>query len=299
MVNVHSFRQRPLESDMQLIRVAPTSSQADEWALVLTAAGIPNSVEPEDRGWAVLAAPDDALRAHTVLAAYDEERRDDARPLPITIDEPYPWMSGVALALLMLWFFSVSGTAAARSPWFEPGSAIAGRIVAGELWRAVTALTLHVDVVHVAGNAVAVAVLLPTIVQRFGAGGALWLLLLAGGIGNVLAAAAHDPLHRAVGASTAAFGAIGILVALRIVPGGSPTRRTRWTAAVAGVLLLVMLGTAPNADLTAHAFGLLAGVAIGFVAGVALRRRPGAIVQWILGALAALTVAGCWRLALR
>ena len=282
---------------MQLIRVAPTSSQADEWALVLTAAGIPNSVEPEDRGWAVLAAPDDALRAHTVLAAYDEERRDDARPLPITIDEPYPWMSGVALALLMLWFFGVTGTAAARSPWFEPGSAIAGRIVAGELWRAVTALTLHVDVVHVAGNAVAVAVLLPTIVQRFGAGGALWLLLLAGGIGNVLAAAAHDPLHRAVGASTAAFGAIGILVALRIIPGGSPTRRTRWTAAVAGVLLLVMLGTAPNADLTAHAFGLLAGVAIGFVAGIALRRRPGAIVQWILGALAALTVAGCWRLA--
>jgi rhomboid protease GluP len=282
---------------MQLIRVAPTSSQADEWALVLTAAGIPNSVEAEDHGWAVLAAPDDALRAFTTLAAYDEERRDDTRPAPAAI-EPYPWMSGVALALLMLWFFGVSGTAAARSPWFEPGSAIAGRIVAGELWRAVTALTLHVDVVHVAGNAVAIAVLLPPIVQRFGAGGALWLLLLAGGIGNVLAAAAHDPLHRAVGASTAAFGAIGILVALRIVPGGAPTRRTRWTAPVAGVLLLVMLGTAPDADLTAHAFGLLAGIAIGLIAGVVLRRRPGAIAQWMLGGLAALAVIGCWRLAL-
>src|SRR5437763_159481 len=83
---------------------------------------------------------------------------------------------------------------------------------ADEWWRAVTALTLHVDVVHVAGNALAVAVLLPPLVQRFGAGAALWLLLLAGALGNVLAAMTHDPRHLAVGASTAAFGAVGVLV---------------------------------------------------------------------------------------
>src|SRR5229473_2344802 len=105
---------------MQRIRIAATASQADEWALVLTAAGIPNTVEADASGWAVLA--DDTVRAH---------------------------------GLLLLWSFTVTGTPAAGSPWFERGAAAAGRILAGEPWRAVTALTLHADVVHVVGNAVA------------------------------------------------------------------------------------------------------------------------------------------------
>ena len=283
---------------MQPIRVAVTSSQADEWALILTAAGIPNTVEPDPGGWALLASSSDTARAHAALAAYDEERRGEAPRTPPAL-EPYPWISGVALGLLLLWLFSVTGPAASGSPWFEHGAAAAGRLVAGELWRAVTALTLHADVVHVSGNALAVAVLLPPIVQRFGAGGALVLLLLAGALGNVAAAATHDARHVAVGASTAAFAAVGVLVALRLVPGEAPASRKRWTAPVAGVLLLVTLGAAPGSDLTAHAFGFVAGVVLGFIAGVALRRRPGPAVQWMLGALAAIAVVVCWRLALR
>jgi membrane associated rhomboid family serine protease len=284
---------------MQRIRVAATSSQADEWALVLTAAGIPNSVESDAAGWAVLAAAEDLPRAHAALAAYDEDRTVEKQRTPDAALEPYPWISGVALGLLLLWLFSVTGDAAARSPWFEHGAAAAGRIVAGELWRAVTALTLHVDVVHVVGNALAVAVLVPPLVQRFGAGGAFLLLLLAGALGNVVAAMTHDARHLAVGASTAAFGAVGVLVALRLIPGEAPTSRKRWTAPVAGVVLLVTLGAARDADLAAHAFGFLAGVALGFVAGTAVRRRPGTAVQWLLGALAAGTIVVCWRLALR
>ena len=283
---------------MQPIRIAPTSSQADEWALVLTAVGIPNAIEPDAGAWVVLAAADDATRAHAALAAYDEERRVET-PRVSAPPEPYPWMSGVALGLLLLWLFSVTGGAAARSAWFEPGALVAGRVLAGEWWRAVTALTLHVDVVHVAGNALAVAVLLPPLVQRFGAGAALLLLLLAGALGNVLAAMTHDPRHLAVGASTAAFGAVGVLVALRLIPREAPTSRKRWTAPVAGVVLLVTLGAARDADLAAHVFGFVAGVLVGFVAGVTLRRRPSAAFQWVVGALAAATVAICWRLALR
>jgi len=283
---------------MEPIRVAPTSSQADEWALVLTAVGIPNAVEPDAGGWAVLAAANDATRAHAALAAYDDERRTEAPRAP-AVREPYPWMSGVALGLLLLWLFSMTGGAAARSPWFEHGALVAGRVLAGEPWRAVTALTLHVDVVHVTGNALAVAVLLPPLVQRFGAGVALVLLLLAGAFGNVLSAMTHDARHAAVGASTAAFGAVGVLVALRLIPREAPTTRKRWTAPVAGVVLLVTLGAARDADLAAHVFGFVAGVLVGFVGGVALRQRPGPAVQWILGLLTAATVALCWRLALR
>ena len=282
---------------MQPIRIAPTPSLADEWALVLTAAGIANRIDRDASGWVVLAPGEERERAHAALVAYDEEQHDRI-PSRVVVLEPYPWMSGVALGLLVLWLFTVTGTPAPGSVWFERGAAIAGRLMAGELWRAVTALTLHVDLVHAGGNALAVAVLLPPIVQRFGGGGALWLLLLAGVVGNVAAAAIHDIRYTAVGASTAAFGAVGVLVALRFVPGDAATSGKRWTAPVAGVLLLAVLGTAPRADLAAHALGLVAGAACGLIAGVTLRRRPAPAYQWALGALAGLLVVAAWRVAL-
>jgi membrane associated rhomboid family serine protease len=276
---------------MRPIRIAPTSSQADEWALVLSAAGIPNAVEPVPDGWAVLAAPDDAARADAALAAYEEERRPASPP----IHEPYPWMTGVAAGLLLLWLHTVTGAPAV----VERGAAAARRIVAGELWRTVTALTLHADVVHVTGNAVALAVLLPPLVQRFGAGAALLLLVVTGALGNTLAALAHDPRHVAVGASTAIFGVVGVLAALRVVGGEASRLTRRWMAPVAGLVLLVTLGASPGSDLTAHAAGFGVGAALGAVAGLAVRKRPAAAIQWALGALTALLVAGCWALALR
>ena len=280
---------------MERVRVASTSSQADEWALVLTALAIPNTVAPDVHGWALLTPADDAARALSALDAYDNERRAE-RPAP-TAPAPYPWMSGVALGLLLLWIYSVTGMPARDSPWFERGAAAAGRIVAGELWRALTALTLHVDVVHVTGNAVAIAVLLPPLVQRVGGGMALLLLALSGAVGNVLAALVHDPRHVAVGASTAAFGVLGALVALRLFPEDATAGRRRWTAPVAGVLLLATLGVARNADLTAHLFGFVAGVVIGCVAGLVVRRRPRPPTQWVLGTATAMAVVVSWYLA--
>ena len=54
---------------------------------------------------------------------------------------------------------------------------------------------------------------------HLGPGVGLWLLLLAGAGGNAVTAAVHGSDHVSVGASTAIFGAIGILAALRIIAG--------------------------------------------------------------------------------
>src|SRR5437773_202441 len=80
---------------MERIRVARTVTQADEWALVLTAAGIPHAVAVDDSSWTVLVAADDAARADAALAAYDEESHETT-PAPAE-PRPYPWMSGVTL----------------------------------------------------------------------------------------------------------------------------------------------------------------------------------------------------------
>lgn len=287
---------------MHPIRVARTSAQADEWALVLIASGIPHDVEHDERGWTVLVPGDDVNRAQAVLAAYDAERGDapDVVPPPLPDTRPYPWMSGVTVGLLLLAGFALTGSSVSRSRWFERGAAVAGRVVGDEPWRAITALTLHVDAVHVLGNAVAAAILLPPLAERLGVGVALGLALLAGAIGNTLTALVHDAGHAAIGASTAIFGVIGALAALRVVRSGtSATPRRIWVVLTAAMLLLVLLGTARGADLVAHALGLVTGGALGLVAGALLQRPPRPMVQWIVAALTTLAVAGAWRLALR
>ena len=283
------------------VRAARRQTRVEEWALVLAAASIPHRVERDGAGFLLIVPDADALQAQAALDAYDEEARAERHAALAEQASPrLAWAVGVAVATLLLAFFAVTGPPGAGSRWFEHGAASARLIVGGEPWRAVTALTLHVNAVHVAGNALAAAVLLPAIVQQLGPGGGLWLVLLAGTAGNMLAALVYDPRHVAVGASTATFGAIGILAALRLLPApaGAGTRRKRWPVLAASLVLAAMLGTGPGADVLAHVLGLLAGGVLGLAAGAVLRRPPGAPVQWSLVALAALALVGCWRLAL-
>lgn len=283
---------------MEVIRAARTSSQADEWALVLTSAGIANYVELDRGAWAVLVPADDAARAHAALAAYDEESR---RPWPLRASSApadLPWTVGAVVGLALLGFFAWTGPPAVGGRWFERGAASAG-LMRSEPWRAVTALTLHVDVTHVLGNAVATAVLLPALAQRLGSGCALLLMVVAGATANLIGAIVHEPTHRAVGASTATFAAIGMLAALRFFPepGTPPPTRKRWVVVAAGVVLLAMLGAGEHSDVLGHALGLVTGGALGAVVGAIVRRPPGLVVQWTLGAVAVLLLLGAWRLA--
>ena len=76
-------------------------------------------------------------------------------------------------------------------PWFEGGSADSTRILAGELWRSVTALCLHADVGHVASNALfgalflVVIALLPDLVSA-GIGTQKYMVQFLGGTGILI-----------------------------------------------------------------------------------------------------------------
>ena len=201
----------------------------------------------------------------------------------------------LTVGLLLIAFFAATGTRANRSVWFERGSVDAERIVAGEWWRTVTALTLHADAPHVVGNAVASALLVGAASHQFGPGVGLWLVLLAGIGGNALTAVAYGTHHHLVGASTAMFGAIGILAATRAMSlGRRPTARTRWMVVAASLALLALLGTSPDADLLAHLFGLLLGGALGVAAAPALRWPLRPSVQWALAVAVLVFVVGAW-----
>ena len=282
------------------VRVALSRQRADEWAVVLAAEDIPHWLRRRLDGWALIVPAPDAAAALESLDAYDRENaREGADRGDVVAPSRPVTMVGVYVALLLIGLFAITGSRAGRSEWFQHGEADATRMMAGEWWRAVTALTLHADAPHLLGNALASALLVTAVCQQLGPGVGLWLVLLAGAGGNALTAAVHGAGHVSVGASTAIFGAIGILAGLRILtPGRVGSRLGKWwVVAATSLVLLALLGTGPNADLLAHVFGLLAGGALGLVAALTIRWTPRAPVQWLLVGAAGAAVCGAWRLA--
>lgn len=291
-----------------VVRVTPSRSRADEWGVVLAALGVPSALREEPDGWTVLVAPADAATALDALDAYDRESLPE-RSEPAAAPPPGLTLTGVYVALLLLAIFALSGSRGERSAWFARGSADAGRIAAGEWWRAVTALTLHADAAHVFGNAIAAALLVGVVCRALGPGLGLWLVLLAGTAGHLAAALVQRGAHVSVGASTAIFGAIGILAAVRVM---TPERvrlgaRRPWVVLAATLVLVAVFGVGPNVDVAGHFFGLLAGLGIGLLAGLGVGRldTPGGrrpltpAVQWLLVVAAAGALTGAWRLAWR
>ena len=282
------------------VRVMPIRRRADEWAVVLAAVDIPYWLRRRLDGWALIVSPADAAVALETLDAYDRENSSEREVGGAGVAASRGATAvAITVALLLIEFFAITGARAGRSAWFEHGSADAQRMMAGEWWRAVTALTLHADAPHLLGNAAAAAFLVTAVCRYLGPGVGLWLLLLAGAGGNVLTAAVHGADHVSVGASTAIFGAIGILAVLRIVAPDRVAVSTRksWVVIAASLALLALLGTGPDADLLAHLFGLLVGGGLGLIAGLMIRSIPPASVQWLLVAVAGTAVYAAWRVA--
>ena len=284
-----------------VVRVTPSRPRADEWAVVLAALDVPCLLREGPDGWTITVSPADAAAARAALDAYDAENVEEVERPPVVEPSRPLSLAGVYVALLLLAVFALSGSRAGHSAWFARGSADARLIVSGEWWRTVTALTLHADAPHVLGNAIAAALLVSVVCQALGVGLGLWLVLLSGAVGNLLTAVAQRGEHVSLGASTAVFGAIGILAALRFTTPERVQlgRRRRWVIAAAVLLLLVLFGTGPDIDVLAHLFGLLAGVGVGLPSALLVRQPPRATVQWPLVVATAAAVASAWWWALR
>lgn len=273
----------------------------EAWA-VLDAVRIPAEVVHEDGIYHLMVHESDAARA---LRELEDYVREAVRPAP----EP-DWtplsdgrIAAFVYAAVLVLVTAATGRHVFGADWFDAGRAQSGSIVSGQWWRAVTALTLHIDARHLLGNLLFGSVLGLLAAQGLGAGVA-WLAIVVGGtLGNLANAFLRDPSHAAVGASTAVFAALGLLVgfALRRNRGRPGGAVRRWSPLVAGVLLLAWTGTSgERTDVLAHVSGLAAGVALGAVSGfvpTALLKKRSLQALASLTALALLGLA--WGLALR
>jgi membrane associated rhomboid family serine protease len=286
-------------AELVCVRTSSQEAQVNEWALVLASAFVPHRVDKRDGGFALVVPASEAERAHGTLAAYDQDGQTRARTLG-PAPEYGPTLLAPFLGVLMVGFFAVTGPWTETSLWHDRGSAWADKILDGEVWRLVTALTLHADLVHALGNAVVSLVFVGAIARWLGPGVAVLLFLASGTLGNALTALVHRSAHISVGASTAVFGASGVLLALQVVAWrqGKSVRHKPWVFVGATLALFAMLGLGQRVDVFAHAFGLLSGALFGAAWALTFRRPLSLFVQ---GALAVLTlglVLAAWSAAL-
>jgi membrane associated rhomboid family serine protease len=299
--------------------------QAREWALVLQSQQIAYVLQHapaqplNDDGTVfrpaglVLTVDTQAYgRAVEAIDLYENENQDWP---PVEVRDRPRHEASFALptvfALLALFFFYVTGAAAAGSTWFSAGRADA-RLLLSEPWRMITALTLHADAQHILGNALSGSIFGAMVTRRIGPGGAVLGILLSGVLGNAFNAIHHFGVgHRSIGASTAVFGAVGILAAVQtVIDWGRREQQGRrrfkavdiFAPIVGGLALLGSLGAGGgNTDVWAHGYGFAAGIVIGVALGFVVRqqnRKSSNLVQGLSLGASLLIVVGAWLLAM-
>lgn len=292
----------PLEQDnLVVVRRCADHRRAENYALVLTAMGMPSLIVPQDTDTVLFVASEDASRAFDELLAYDRENpvRRSAKP-PRRLPLPRLEVAMIYWAVL-LFFFAATRNDAFSFDWLGKGAAQAGTMLEGQWWRAVTALCLHVDVAHMLSNLVFGTVFLVLLSQVIGAGAAGFSMVVFGALGNVLNALVHSPAHSSIGASTAIFVAVGMLGALRQTwrPDRPGFSLRNWAPLAGGATLLVYLGLGGgNTDILAHVMGFGTGVAAGFALTKIDRDWVSDMVlQWKCAAAAGLVIAAAWAMA--
>ena len=209
--------------------------------------------------------------------------------------------TALAYAAILLFFFGAARKSSFGTDWAGEGAMVAYHVISDmELWRTVTALTLHLDFGHIAGNLAYGIIFVWLLSKETGPGIAWASTVLAGAAGNWLNALWQAPGHVSIGASTAVFGAIGVMAALRHRWRPPEFSLRYWAPLGGGFMLMAWLGFGDgNTDIGAHVFGFLAGLAGGYWLSRKDRSWFGDAQRQINALkLTASVLAGSWALAL-
>lgn len=258
-----------------------SKEEVETFGLVLLSYGIVHQAVRKETGWEMRIDPLRAAEAEQLIHQYLEENA----PEPVvTEDFFYDYKKSLAgvwgallLAAVHVYIYAFADTLYLRSAL----ASSAGRILDGDWYRAATALLLHADIVHLIGNMVGIAILGSGVCSVMG-WGVGWLIILSSGIaGNVLNAVVYKAGHSSIGASTAVFGALGILSAWQVLQRArKPEQRLKALIPLgAGLALLGFMGSSPHTDILAHLFGFCSGITVGGLYGATVKEIPDVKVQ--------------------
>ncbi len=275
-------------------------NDCEERSFMLHAVGIDSQVIWLGRAWGLVVPLDAQAAAQLQLERYERENPPRRRELPPEPLHATAWLGSAAYAFVMLLAGYLAGRAALGYDWLQAGALLTGPTRSGEYWRAVTALTLHLDVGHLLANLGFGTVFGLLAGQLLGPGIAWASVLAAAAAANLLNAFIQPVTHSSVGASTAVFATLGLLAAYawRKRAGQGDRWAYRWAPLVAGVILLGFTGAGgERTDVLAHLMGFAMGVLAG-VAHATWRVPRGAVAQVAAGLLSLALVGVAWVLAL-
>jgi membrane associated rhomboid family serine protease len=302
---LQSSTPRPSADDPDAPAVVLKGSQRScaEAALVLAAKGIPYETQELGTEWELVVPLRELSAAREELERYAAERAPVRRVRAVFT--PFSGAeigSGIYAALLVLAAYC-AGIQAFGADWLAQGSLDARHGGARDWWRAVTALTLHLDQAHLLGNLLFGIAIGGLAGRAFGPGIAWASILAAASVANYADMLISPSTHRAVGASTAVFAALGLLVGFAWRHGLTLRDQFKYAygPVFGGVALLALLGAGDqHGDVLAHALGFIAGVATGWLySRLGIPRSRGRGVQCAAGAAALGLVAIAWAFALR
>ena len=268
-----------------------STDQADTYRLVMSSSGILYRLKKEKHGWNILVNDTDCEKALNTIEQYLKENRD-FHPA----DEPfrhkrYKTFTGLWVSVILMASHIAITTGSDSEVIVRTYGSSAFHILRGELYRSVTSLMIHASVMHLVGNMLGITIF-GTAVCNITGWGVGWFMILATGIfGNLMNAVLYKTGHLSIGASTAVFGAIGILAAHQFFKKFRlPGQQTRaWLSLGGGLALLGILGSGEHTDVMAHLFGFTAGIILGAFYSV-LVKHPAARAYQICFLLIALSI---------
>jgi membrane associated rhomboid family serine protease len=273
-----------------------------EFSLVLDAKGLAYDRVEADGAWVLLVPPAVAEAANDELTRYAAER-SLRREVPAPFVPFAGSTAGAAVyAFILILIAYCAGIESFGIDWFDAGALESKAGAAGEWWRALTALTLHLDQEHLLGNllfGVGIGILAG---RMFGPGLAWLSILLSGAMGNYIDMLVSPSWHRAVGASTALFAALGLLAGFGWGQRLNLRERRfyRWAPLFAGICLLALLGAGnEHVDVLGHLLGFMTGTTVGWIFARAGLPKRGAALQIAAGSAALLLLCAAWLVALR
>ena len=267
---------------------------------MLHAVGIESQLVSDGRYWMLLVQASDAQTAAAQLRRYDFENPPRRRPAEPDPPHRGAWLGSAGYAAVMLLVAYLAGIGAFNGNWLDAGALLSGAVRDGEFYRAVTALTLHLDVGHLLANLGFGTVFGLLAGQILGPGIAWASILAAATAANLLNSFIQPEMHASVGASTAVFATLGMLAGFEWRQrSNAPERRAqRWAPLVAGVFLLAFTGTGgEHTDVLAHLTGFAMGIGAG-VAHTTWRSNRGTVAQFIAALASLLAIGAAWAVAL-
>lgn len=245
-----------------------SKSQADLSSLILSSAGIPFRLMKGKYGHNVWVNDEVYHRALQSMQAYFKENKE-VLLIPhknIPPAEGSVVSSIIAAMILFICHVGILQFNMEDSVIHRFGSS-ADRIMRGDLYRGITALMIHSDALHLAGNMVGIIIFGTAVCAVCGYGVGWLMILLSGAFGNLINAFMYESGHISIGASTAVFGAIGILSGYQLINSQRFIKRgyMSWAPLACGLALLGLLGSGTHSDIAAHFFGFAAGIAMGLI----------------------------------